>query len=136
MRESSGNTTEGRDLSVPIDRVTAASAEAGLFQVSYDSFQVSPWMRTLSDDYGAGKKSCMREVFMEGVRDKRRDIVGTGPGADFQKLTKECPAFATEYVMLMLRLNRTHFGPINRKEAEYEPDVEAIFKAVENVVDN
>jgi hypothetical protein len=41
------------------------------------------------------------------------------PGADFQKFTKDCPSSATEYAMVMLRVDRAHYGSINRKEAEY-----------------
>ncbi len=135
MRESSGNTTEGRDMSVPEQDATEANAEAGLFQVSFDSFQVSPWMQRLSNQYHATASQCSVTTFMEGVPDKNRAVVGTGNGAAFQKFTKECPSFATEYVMLMLRLNRTHFGPVNGKKAEYKTDAENMFREIEKVVD-
>jgi peptidoglycan LD-endopeptidase CwlK len=135
MRESSGNTTEGRDMSVPENEATEANAEAGLFQVSYDSFDVSPWMRKLYDSYRADSSKCFLTTFLEGVHQLNRAVVGTGNGAAFQKFTKECPSFATEYVMLMLRLNRTHFGPINHKKAEYKTGAEVMLRKIEDLVD-
>jgi len=134
MRESSGNTTEGRDTTVT--HPTEENAEAGLFQVSYDSFHISPWMQTLFERYHSAVNSCSLSIFMEGTPDKHRDLVGSGKGAAFQKFIKECPSCATEYVMLMLRLNRTHFGPINTKKAEYNLDAERMFREIEQVVDD
>lgn len=135
MRESSGNTTEGRDMSVPENEATAANAEAGLFQVSYDSFDVSPWMQKLYDSYHTDTSKCSLATFLEGAHQLNRPVVGTGDGAAFQKFTKECPSFATEYVMLMLRLNRTHFGPIKTRKAEYKTNAEVLFREIESLVD-
>jgi hypothetical protein len=45
MRESSGNTTEGRDITAR--NPTASSAEAGLFQQSFDSLNRSPALAPL-----------------------------------------------------------------------------------------
>lgn len=135
MRESTGNTTDGRDMSVPAENATEANAEAGLFQVSYDSFGRSSEFPTLFNWYKVNAEECRLSVFMEGVKDKNRPLVGGGKGAEFQRFTKECPAFATDYVMIMLRINRSHFGPINKKEAEYNADAEKMFKKIESIVD-
>jgi hypothetical protein len=132
MRESSGNTTEGRDLTAT--HPTANSAEAGLFQTSFDSFNVSPALSQLSDQYKANTGVCLLDTFKEGIpRVITRPIFGTGPGADYQRFTRDCPAFATEYAMVMLRVNRTHFGPINRHEAEYFESCNDMLKQVETV---
>jgi hypothetical protein len=131
MRESSGNTTEGRDTTVR--NPTASNAEAGLFQQSFDSFNRSPALARLFDQYKANTDTCRLETFMEGIRDKRRNVVGTGPGAEFQRFTKACPAFATEYAMVMLRVNRRHFGPINRREAEVVQQCNDMLREVETV---
>jgi len=131
MRESSGDTTEGRDINVK--HPTANNAEAGLFQTSFDSFNKSPWLAKLFDQYKANTDGCRLETFMEGIRDQRRPVVGTGPGAEFQRFTKACPSFATEYAMIMLRVNRSHFGPINRKEAEFVQECNDMLKEVEAV---
>ncbi|MCA1568195.1 MAG: hypothetical protein LC803_21635 [Acidobacteria bacterium] len=130
MRESSGNTTEGRDLTAR--RPTANSAEAGLFQTSFDSFNVSPALSQLFDQYRANTGRCLLDTFKEGIpRVITRPVFGTGPGADYQRFTRECPAFATEYVMVMLRVNRRHFGPINRREAEYFQPCNDMLREVE-----
>lgn len=136
MRESSGNTTEDWDRSKLKDGIknTEENAEAGLFQVSWDSRNKSPWLLKLYEQYKAAPGQCSLSIFMEKVPDKKKPAVGTGDGAKFQKFTKECPSFATEYVMIMLRSNRSHFGPINRKAAEYNLDAEKMFMDIEKIV--
>jgi hypothetical protein len=130
MRESSGNTTEGRDVTAK--HPTADSAEAGLFQTSFDSFNASPALSQLFDQYKANTAACLIDTFKEGIpRVITRPVFGTGPGADYQRFTRDCPAFATEYAMVMLRVNRTHFGPINRHEAEYFQPCNDMLKEVE-----
>ncbi len=132
MRESSGNTTEGRDLTAR--NPSAASAEAGLFQTSFDSFNLSPALSQLNDQYRVNTGACLLDTFKEGIpRDVTRPVFGSGPGADYQRFTRDCPAFATEYVMVMLRINRTHFGPINRHEAEYFQPCNDMLRQVEAV---
>src|SRR5262249_16002741 len=143
MRESSGNTTEGRDENVPLQNATEANAEAGLFQVSFDSFAavetVSPtaehWLQVLYSDYQHPEAACELDVFMEHVSDREKPVVGSGDGARFQALTKACPAFATEYVEVMLRSDLPHFGPIKRKEAELFDGCEVMLHDVEAVAD-
>jgi hypothetical protein len=132
MRESSGNTTEGRDMNVRTP--TASNAEAGLFQQSFDSLGRSPALAQLSEQYKANTGACLLETFKEGItRVVTRPVFGTGPGAEFQRITRECPAFATEYAMVMLRVNRRHFGPINRQEAEFFQPCNDMLKEVEAV---
>lgn len=136
MRESSGNTTEDWDRSKLKEGIvnTEENAEAGLFQVSWDSINKSPWLLKLYDQYKAAPGQCSLSIFMENVKDKKQPAVGTGDGAKFQKFTKECPSFATEYVMIMLRTNRLHFGPLKKKAAEYNLDANKMFKNIENIV--
>jgi hypothetical protein len=133
MRESSGNPTEGFDGSLPPQTRTSANAEAGLFQQSYDSIGESPWLARLFRKYAKDTSTCRLDLFMEGYSDKKIPVVGSGEGARFQALTKSCPAFATEYAALMFRVNRTHFGPIERQEAELHPACEAMLAEVEKV---
>jgi hypothetical protein len=133
MRESSGNTTEGRDITVA--HPTADNAEAGLFQQSFDSFGKSPVFAPLLAQYKADTSMCRLEIFKEGLqRIVTRPVFGTGPGADFQRFTRDCPAFATEYAIVLFRVNQTHFGPIKRHEAEYFQPCNAMLKEVEAVV--
>jgi hypothetical protein len=133
MRESSGNTTEGRDMNVTDP--TALNAEAGLFQQSFDSIHRSPVLAQLFAQYTASTGACRLDTFMDGVsRVVTRPVFGDGPGAEFQRFTRACPAFATEYAMVLLRVNRRHFGTINRKEAEFIPECNEMLKDVERVV--
>lgn len=134
MRESSGTYCEGWDVGAGSQR-TSAEAEAGAFQVSYDSMAMSVELKKLYQEYRATPERCLLEVFKENVSCKARSILGTGAGAVYQSFNKACPAFATEYAMTLLRLQRTHFGPINRHEAEVAPVCLSMLTAVQNIVD-
>jgi len=133
MRESSGRFCEGRDRSA--SNTTAETAEAGLFQASFDARRGSPLMLTVFERYSANPSGFI-EVFREGVRCRPSDLenFGSGDGAKYQKLAKECPAFAVEFAAVGLRNIRKHWGPINRKEAQLRPECDAMLKAVEAVV--
>lgn len=129
MRESSGNFTEGRDQTVKSP--TAANAEAGLFQQSYDSMSSSKYLPTLLNAWETRLQDCDVSLFSEGIKDRHAPVVGVGLGADFQRLTKACPSFATEYALVMFRVNRQHFGPLTSKKAQLLPACEAMFRAIE-----
>jgi hypothetical protein len=77
------------------------------------------------------------EIFKEGVECRASDLenFGTGDGREFQRLSKECPAFAAEFAAVGLRHFRKHWGPINRKEAQLVPECDAMFKRVQEMVD-
>jgi hypothetical protein len=132
MRESSGNFTAG----TTVKHQTADTAEAGLFQTSYDSITSSPWLKKLWEKYQQNPSHCLLETFAEGVTQLKTNVVGAGPGADFQQLTKSCPQFATEYAVIMFRVNRNHYGPIKRKEAELIPACESMLAEIEREMDN
>jgi hypothetical protein len=134
MRESSGNTTEGRDTTA--HHPTEETAEAGLYQISHDSISSSPWLQTIESKFANHPEACLLDVFMDGVRDNKAPELGNGTGAAFQRMMKACPAFATEYAVVMLRINRKHFGPINRHEAELRPECESLLGTIEGIVDS
>jgi hypothetical protein len=133
MRESSGNTTEGPDKTVK--HQTGEIAEAGLYQISHNSLGKSPWLAIIQSQFAAHSDLCLLQVFIRGIRDRNAPIVGDGAGADFQRQMKSCPAFATEYVAVMLRVNRAHFGPVKRREAELVPICKAMLMDVGRIVD-
>lgn len=133
MRESSGMYCEGWDKSAGSSRPSSAG-EAGLFQTSYDSIGISPELRNLYNEYLGNKSRCLLNVFKEGASCSSTSILGTGAGADYQAFNKACPAFATEYAMTMLRIARSHYGPINRKEAEVNPSCNNLYKSVEELI--
>lgn len=134
MRESSGSYCEGWDVSAGSSR-SSSEAEAGLFQTSYDSIGFSPELKKLYDEYRANSNRCYLAEFQEGASCSPRSILGTGAGATYQKFTKNCPAFATEYAMALLRVQRKHFGPIIRKEAELIKSCDELYEDVESFVE-
>jgi hypothetical protein len=133
MRESSGKHCEGRDTTAT--NTTADTAEAGLFQVSYNSRRAHFLLEALFDQYRGSTD--FADIFSDGVRCGAASWqnFGTGAGHDFQALTKACPAFAVEYGALALRKVRKHWGPINRKAAELRPECDELFKNVGAYID-
>jgi len=134
MRESSGKYCEGWDVSAGSNR-PSNQVEAGLFQSSYNSIAASAELKKLYAEYKANKNRCMLSTFKEGVTCRSQSILGSGEGATYQRLNKECPAFAAEYAMVMLRVLRAHYGPINRKEAEVTAACGNMLDQVESVVE-
>jgi len=134
MRESSGKHCEGRDITA--DNVTADRAEAGLFQVSFNAREASPLLPQIFAQYKA-KPSGFVDVFKEGVSCKPASLenFGSGDGKEFQRLCKECPAFAAEFAAVALRHIRKHWGPINRKQAQVRPECDALLSQVQTMID-
>lgn len=132
MRESSGRYFEGRDMSA--HNVTADTAEAGLFQMSWNARNASPELPRLFARYSA-KPEGFLSVFQEGLQPKETENFGSGEGAAFQRLCKTCPAFAAEAAAVGLRVLRRHWGPINRHDAEIRPEADVLLKKVEEIVD-
>src|SRR5262249_23223753 len=134
MRESSGKHCEGRDRSA--SNTTAETAEAGLFQTSFNARTASPLLPTLFATYSANPSGFVG-IFKEDVHCPASSLenFGSGPGRDFQQLSKECPAFAAEFAAVGLRHFRKHWGPINRKEAEIREQCDDMLNQVQVLVD-
>jgi hypothetical protein len=134
MRESSGKHCEGRDTSA--NNVTANTAEAGLFQMSFNARTASPLLPQLFTRYKANPSGFV-DVFKEGVRCSAANLenFGDGDGKEFQRLCKECPAFAAEFAAVGLRHIRKHWGPINRKQAQVRPECDALLRDVQAAID-
>lgn len=134
MRESSGKHCVGRDRTA--DNTTAETAEAGLFQTSFNARSASPLMPALFAQYSASPSGFL-DVFREGVRCSAGDLqnFGSGDGKEFQRLSKECPAFAAEFAAVGLRCIRKHWGPITRRQAEIRPECDRLLSQVQAAVD-
>jgi LAS superfamily LD-carboxypeptidase LdcB/peptidoglycan hydrolase-like protein with peptidoglycan-binding domain len=134
MRESSGRYCVGRDRSA--SNTAADTAEAGLFQASYNLRTASPLLPQLFRDYQTNPSGFL-DVFKEGVSCKDADLenFGSGDGREFQRLSKSSPAFAAEFAAVGLRNRRKLWGPINRKAAEIRPECDELLRQVEKVVD-
>lgn len=133
MRESSGKSCTGRDASA--SNITAHEAEAGPFQSSFNSMIVGMIKngKTVYIEDGG-----LREIFnrhkgcsTHPCTGSQATVYGKGEGAAFQKLSKECPAFAVEYNARLIRLKRGHFGPINRREVEFKQECVDLLTQVE-----
>jgi hypothetical protein len=138
MRESSGRHCEGRDRSA--DNVQSDTAEAGLFQTSYNAHSSSdPEFSNLMEEYSnpQNEGTCYFDAFAEDVEcsEDDWDCYGSGQGYDFQKLCKDCPAFSVETAALTLRNLCNHYGPIIRQETELRADADHMFKTVQDYVD-
>jgi hypothetical protein len=135
MRESSGKHCEGRDRSA--HNTAAETAEAGLFQTSFNARRASPLLPKLFNEFASQPTPSYLDVFKEGARckDSNLENFGDGDGREFQKLSKDCPFFAVEFAAIGLRNIRKHWGPINRRDAEAKADADAMFKEVQKLVD-
>lgn len=136
MRESSGKHCEGWDVTGTPQPPTAETAEAGLFQTSYNARHAHTLLPQLFEQYLANPSGFV-EIFKEGVtcRESQLRNAGEGKGKEFQRLSKACPAFAVEFAAIGLRNLRRHWGPINRREAEIRPEADAMLQEVQKIVD-
>jgi hypothetical protein len=148
MMESSGKYCEGRDVSECF--TTADSAEAGLFQTSYGARKHSPVLEVLFKIYKNDQSPCLLSAFEDSLTCRiakshnpkcpgaSSDVTGSGDGADWQRLTKTCPAFATEYGAVVLRTNggpRGEFNPIRKRQAELRPECDSMLQRVQSFVE-
>lgn len=139
MRESSGRYCEGRDRSA--HNTAADTAEAGLFQMSYDLLATRPELLDVFHHYQANPDAGLREIFELNMSPPPRpkDLENFGapdsPGFAFQKLSKQCPAMTVEIAALGLREEAGHWGPIIAHAAEVRSASKELLMAVERLLD-
>jgi peptidoglycan hydrolase-like protein with peptidoglycan-binding domain len=136
MRESSGKHCEGRDTSA--SNTSSETAEAGLFQTSWNARNAHPQMRVLFDEYdNQPNETGFLEVFFEGVSCSSSSWTnyGSGEGHRYQQMSKTCPAFHVEFTAIGLRNLRKHWGPIGRKEVEIRGEADTLLRDVQALVD-
>ena len=135
-RESSGRYCEGRDLSA--DNVAADTAEAATFQTSWNikaaDSEIAPLLELYWEDPN-GFLSC----WQNGVKPDKDDLdnFGTGPGAQYQFLSKYVPEFHTMVTALGMRSlggEDGHWGPIRRLEAELKAEADELLRQVQDLV--
>ncbi len=131
MQESSGKYCEGYDKAAGKNR-SSSEAEAGLYQTSYNSIAASKALQRLYDEYKNDSSSrCFLKDYSTGVTCKHTASLGSGTsGLNFQKFTKQCPAFATEYALMLIRVLRKHYGPLNTKSAQVFGECKDFFRTV------
>jgi hypothetical protein len=135
MRESSGRHCEGRDQSA--ENTSSDTAEAGMFQTSYNAHSCSGEFDKLFTEYQAPGAPCYLETFAQGVSCSSSEwsCYGSGNGYKFQELCKSCPTFAAASCAITLRNLRQHYGPINRKEAEVRIEADQMFHQVQSYIE-
>lgn len=134
MLESSGNLGCGRDQSA--GNTDANTAEAGLFQTSYNAVSYSPLLQQIMTSYA--NSTDFQAVFSEGAHSSAEDAEnwGAGPGLEFQKLSKTCPAFEVEFTGVAMRNTSRHWGTVRSLEAELRPECDSLLKGVQKLVDD
>lgn len=135
MRESSGKYCEGRDQSA--DNVSSDTAEAGLYQMSWNARSCSPEMQKLFDLYASGEQQSFLDIFSQGVSCSSSSWTsyGSGAGYEYQEMAKHMPPFAVETTAIGLRNLRQHWGPINRKEVTLSTEVEDMLRKVQEYIE-
>ncbi|MGY8681521.1 M15 family metallopeptidase [Bradyrhizobium sp. UFLA05-153] len=139
VRESSGRYCEGRDRSA--QNTSADTAEAGLFQISFDLLAARAELLDIFHHYQSNPEEGLRETFEEEMspppRAKDLENFGpsTSPGFAFQKLSKECPAMTVEIAALGLREEAGHWGPIINHAAEVRSASKELLLTVEGIID-
>lgn len=122
LRESNGNFRQGYDANVKSP--TASTAEAGLFQTSLSvkgaDADMAQAIKELEAQYQvADKNKCLVDIFSQNIplsAQSNRPSQGSGKGREFQDLLRGCPAFAAEQILITMRSNAPHYGPLKRKE--------------------
>lgn len=115
--ESNGDYREGVDTTNSSSN-TAETAEAGLYQTSYSiryGMEKSAVLATenLELEYQANRGKCETQLFDKDRLSKPYSaIVGSGVGADFQRLLRSCPALAVEHAAITIRQDRRHYQPL------------------------
>lgn len=134
-RESSWRWCVGKDPGA--SNTTAETCEAGLYQTSWNSRAASPALTDLFRKFQASKQGCFAVEYRGATTCSEANLKnwGTGEGVAFQLLTKECPGFASEYHAVMVRVRRTHYGPINAKKSLVKPECTAMFRKIRAAVE-
>ncbi len=146
MMESSGKYCEG--LYAPDGNTIGETAEAGLFQTSYNArARDKALLEGLFQAYQQNPVSVFLEVFKERklggqVTCSAADGTnyGQGDGREYQKLAKTIPEFAAEFTAIAMRSiagggpKKGHWGPINKRQVEIVPACDAMFQDVERIV--
>jgi hypothetical protein len=140
MQESSGQHCCGRDQSAGSSSQSSDTCEAGLFQTSWNYRVCATDAETLFDEYchalERSESQCQLAAFEDDVScdEDDWDNYGSGTGAQFQELTKVCPAFAVESAAVGIRNLRKHWGPIGRMEVQIMYEAKVLFMEIDEIL--
>lgn len=114
-----------------------STCEAGLHQTSYNSVPSSGPLRDLYNAYKSYPSGCFATEYKGKTTCSAENMKAYGSSLEartYQTLSKECPGFAVDSAVIMMRTVRTHYGPINKKKAEMFPACVAMFDKVRKAV--
>lgn len=133
MRESSGVYCTG--VYAPDKNFASDTAEAGLFQASYNLVSGNREYEPIRARYFGSTD--LRTIFSDGIACKPDQLKNWGDepnGVEFQRLTKDCPAFAIEIALLGLRNRARLWGPLRQRSVTLSPEWDAILQSVETLL--
>ncbi|WP_284442291.1 SH3 domain-containing protein [Elizabethkingia anophelis] len=137
LRESSGRHCCGKDPGAK--NTDAETAEAGLFQTSYNVRSISPLLSEVFKNYIDEPRGFL-SVFSKGQNCSATNWVnyGIGEGRYFQQLSKECPGFAIEFTAIAMRNTSGHWGPIkyDTHKAEIKTKCDELLTTVQKYIDD
>src|SRR6266576_158647 len=133
-RESSARYCEGRDLSA--SNVESTTAEAGLFQTSFNISSASSAIPPLLDEFWINPNGFLKE-FKENVEPTANNLncYGSGDGARYQWLSRFCPLFHVMVTGVGMRTLRQHWGPINRREVTLKKEADDLLRQVQELIE-
>lgn len=133
-RESSGRYCEGRDLSA--SNVASDTAEAGLFQTSWNIRSANPAIAPLLDDFWKNPNGFL-PVFKEGITATANNLnsYGSGNGVRYQFLSRFSPLFHVMVTGVGMRTLRQHWGPINRREVTLTKLADDLLRSTQELVE-
>lgn len=131
-RESSGRYCEGRDLTA--SNVEPDTAEAGLFQTSWNIRNANPAIGPLLDDFWTNPNGFL-PTFKEGITATANNLnsYGSGDGVRYQFLSRFAPLFHVMVTAVGMRTLRQHWGPINRREVTIRKEADDLLKSVQKI---
>jgi hypothetical protein len=143
VMESNGKYSEGIDITM--NNEEGETTEAGLFQTSYNvrrsvGNQGQGLLAQIFAKYRAENPKGFVSYFAKGFEYSKTKDYGTGDVYAFQKLSKDCPAFAVEYAAIALRDVTNHWAPVKHKgdskrELQIKIECNEVLRQVQAYVD-
>ncbi|MGV2387762.1 MAG UNVERIFIED_CONTAM: hypothetical protein LVR29_03695 [Microcystis novacekii LVE1205-3] len=125
---------EGRDRSA--SNTTAETAEAGLFQTSYNARHAHTLLPQLFEQYLANSSGFI-EIFEKGVTCPPQDWENyeRGERERISTLVQNLSNFCHRICRYWLKKSTENIGQINHLEAEIRPEADALLQEVQKIVD-
>lgn len=140
VMESNGKHCAGKDVTMNFDH--GDDTEAGLFQTSYNVRSVAKEkLSRVFETYRTSKPKGFLQYFKKGFTYYETKNYGTGDAEEFQKLSKECPAFSVEFTAIALRNVSNHWAPVKHindteRQLQIKTECDELLKQIQKYVDD